>query len=423
MLPVSGRRQRGFHSAVSLGWAGDPITAEMDERGSEGPAPTSDGRPVLDGGAASPGELVQPVGGVDGSAGRVRPRTILVLGGGGARAWAHVGVLRACERLGLVVDEVVGTGIGAAVGAAAAAGMQAAEIEAALRPLPARVAADIEQWLCDPDDLQAAAARGERLRVLLRAALPEHRFHRLRKPLFCNALALGSGAVRYFGVPGAPVVSVADAAYASACLPGVYAPAELLGESYVDGGMAEPLGLRWAETRRPDLVIAVDVTGHGPLPTSGTRAPVLLQTYAVMVRALNEHTLHRFADSRHMVLVKPRLSDLSMLTIGDASELVCRGEQAAYDALATHSLTRYLCDPDVVRGVDRGALQPSDYVELQVDAQTCVHCGLCAVTCATNGYAAVPWGTVVRKLHHYECSRDGACERACPVGAIQLHLT
>ena len=60
-------------------------------------------------------------------------------------------------------------------------------------------------------------------------------------------------------------------------------------------------------------------------------------------------------------------------------------------------------------------------MHLDVDPNKCIHCGICAVTCATNGYADVPLGSVVRKLHNYECTRDAACERSCPTDAIRLH--
>ena len=70
--------------------------------------------------------------------------------------------------------------------------------------------------------------------------------------------------------------------------------------------------------------------------------------------------------------------------------------------------------------VDRSVPRPRDYVHLDVDMNACIHCGICAVTCATSGYADVPLGNVVRKLHNYECTRDSACERSCPTGAIRL---
>src|SRR5688572_13959349 len=58
-----------------------------------------------------------------------RPRTVLVLGGGGMRGMAHVGVLKAMQTLDIGYDAVVGTSIGALVGAMAASGASVEEIE------------------------------------------------------------------------------------------------------------------------------------------------------------------------------------------------------------------------------------------------------------------------------------------------------
>jgi len=104
----------------------------------------------------------------------------------------------------------------------------------------------------------------------------------------------------------------------------------------------------------------------------------------------------------------------------DVTEVVRLGEREAYEVLTTHPLTRYLCDPVVVAEEDRKVSSPRDHVRLNVNMNECIHCGICAATCVTNGYAAVPLGDVVRKLHNYECTRDGACERNCPTGAIRL---
>ena len=92
----------------------------------------------------------------------------------------------------------------------------------------------------------------------------------------------------------------------------------------------------------------------------------------------------------------------------------------AYQALTAHPLTRYLCNPELIKEIDRGIDGPRDHVQLDVDMDACIHCGICAVTCATDGFARVPFGNVVRKLHHYECTRDAACERSCPTRAIRL---
>ncbi len=135
--------------------------------------------------------------------------------------------------------------------------------------------------------------------------------------------------------------------------------------------------------------------------------------------ALNEHNLHQYVDSR-VVLLKPKVDGVSLLEHPDVTEVVRLGEREALEVLTTHPMTRYLCDPSVVKEVDRTISVPRDYVHQDVDMNLCVHCGICAATCATEGYAAVPLGDVVRKLHNYECTRDMACERNCPTGAIKL---
>src|SRR6185369_13168494 len=68
-------------------------------------------------------------GRANGNGRSARPRTILVLGGGGMRGYAHIGVVRALERLGLHVDEVVGTSMGAVMGALFATGLDSHRIE------------------------------------------------------------------------------------------------------------------------------------------------------------------------------------------------------------------------------------------------------------------------------------------------------
>ena len=159
---------------------------------------------------------------------------------------------------------------------------------------------------------------------------------------------------------------------------------------------------------------------HAATPYRATLPHILFQTYDLMGVALNEHNLHRYADDK-VVLMRPKVGHIGVLDSPDVSELIRLGEREALEMLTTHSLTRYLCDPDTVVEVDRTIRRPRDYVQLDVDPGACIHCGICAVTCATNGFAEVKLGSVVRKLHNYECTRDMACERSCPTRAIRLH--
>ena len=350
-------------------------------------------------------------------------RTVLVLGGGGMRGYCHIGVIRAIERLGLHVDEIVGTSMGAVMGALYATAMDSRRIEEVAAEITIKdyFKLNLLKFLVK-GYRHASVYKGKTFLQFLRKWLPQSTFAELARPFFCNALSLTTGKSRFFGLPGADTLPVADAVYASSCLPAIFEPLAIEGDHYVDGGMTETLGLRLAHARKPDLMIAVDLSHRDLQAKSPYRASlphILFQTYEVMGLALNEHNLHRYVDER-TVVVKPKVSHIGLLDMPDVTEIVRLGEREALEVLTTHPLTRYLCDPVVVAEEDRHVAEPRDHVRLDVDMNACIHCGICAATCATQGYASVPIGDVVRKLHNYECTRDMACERNCPTGAIRL---
>jgi NTE family protein len=378
---------------------------------------TGSGASHLANGRAAPDPATVP-------GGLLRPRrTILVLGGGGMRGFCHIGVIRAIERLGLHVDEIVGTSMGAVMGALYAAGMDSREVEEVASEISIKdyFKLNLLKFLVK-GYRHASVYKGKAFLDFLRRWLPQDHFAELPRPFFCNALALSTGMTRFFGMPGADDVPVADAVYASSCLPAIFEPLQIDGDYYVDGGMTETLALRLARARLPDLVIGVDLSHrdlHKRATYKASLPHILFQTYEVMGLALNEHNLHNFVDDR-TVVVKPKVSHVGLLDMPDVNEIVGLGEREALEVLSTHPLTRYLCAPEVLAEIDRDVQQPRDYVHLDVDMNACIHCGICAATCATHGYAAVPIGDVVRKLHNYECTRDMACERNCPTGAIKL---
>lgn len=361
---------------------------------------------------------------VPGAQVRHKPRrTVLVLGGGGMRGFCHIGIVRAIERLGLQVDEIVGTSMGAVMGGLLAGGNDSHQMEQAALDVSLKdyFRLNLVKFFTR-GYRHASVYKGKAFKELLSDWLPQQSFEELTKPFFCNALSLTDGATRFFGLPGSEKIRVADAVYASACLPTIFEPAAINGDHYIDGGMTETLALRIAKARDADLVIAVDLS-HRDLqkkaPYKATLPHILYQTYEVMGLALNENNLHQFVDDK-TVLIKPKVSHLPLLEMPDVTDVVRIGEREAIEVLTTHPLTRYLCDPSVVAEEDRRVQRPRDHVHLDVDMNSCIHCGICASTCVTQGFASVPIGNVVRKLHNYECTRDMACERNCPTGAIRL---
>nr|HMQ21569.1 patatin-like phospholipase family protein [Planctomycetota bacterium] len=172
------------------------------------------------------------------------PRTILVLGGGGMKGIVHVGVLRALDRLGIHVDEIVGTSIGAVVGAMRASGLSMSEMEAIVSDLDRRdfFRINVVKFLVK-GYRHASLYKGELFRKFLTDSLPVRSFDELVVPFYCNAISLETGAQRYFGGEGSRDISVLDAVYASATLPGIFEPLLWQGEMWIDGGIVEALAL------------------------------------------------------------------------------------------------------------------------------------------------------------------------------------
>ena len=183
-------------------------------------------------------------------------RTVLVLGGGGMRGFTHIGVVRAIERLGLQIDEVIGTSMGAVMGGLFAGGYDSHKMEATVSEISLKsyFRLNLLKFLVR-GYRHASVYKGKAFKELLSSWLPQDRFDELEKPFFCNAISLTTGAARFFGATDTPKVPVADAIYASACLPTIFEPAEIDGDHYIDGGMTESLALRLASVRAADLVI------------------------------------------------------------------------------------------------------------------------------------------------------------------------
>jgi ferredoxin len=87
--------------------------------------------------------------------------------------------------------------------------------------------------------------------------------------------------------------------------------------------------------------------------------------------------------------------------------------------LTSHAATRGLV---VDRELDGLAcpVTPRDYVSIRIDSSACIGCGNCEMVCETQAFSARGERAEVRKLSNYECTRDHACARNCPTGAIYL---
>jgi len=267
------------------------------------------------------------------------------MSGGGAKAAAQLGALRALGDHGLVPAHYVGTSMGGLVGAALAAGMSPGEVLRALMGLDVRaVAAPSPRVLFGifADGLFRAGP----FRALIRKLVPAERFADLAIPLTLTAVDLESGALALFGAGGRDDVSLEDALYATCALPLYFPPAHIDGRLYVDGGLRSVLPLDEAAAFDPDVLFAVDV---GPAwretrPDRPARVPAMVrrsgQVQRVMMAAQTEQLLARWtsrpAGTRpELVLVQPPIQAETTFRM----DLV-----AAYDAAGYEAATRVLSE-------------------------------------------------------------------------------
>src|SRR3990172_419298 len=188
-------------------------------------------------------------------------RFTLVLGGGGMKGLAHIGVLQALTERGLVPTHIVGSSVGALVGAAWSAGRSVAELREIAVNLRRR---DI--FVVAHADMAFKRMRSpplfrrEPLDALLQRIVGDITFQALRPPLVVNTVDINSGMQVFWGLEGLEEARVRDAVFASCALPGYLPPREIRGRFYVDGATVDNLPVGTARVLGPDLILAVDVS-------------------------------------------------------------------------------------------------------------------------------------------------------------------
>ncbi len=279
-------------------------------------------------------------------AARQRPVVAVVLSGGAALGFAHVGVLKVIEEMGIPVDIVVGASMGAVVGGLYAAGYSPSDME--------RIAATVD-WRSGFDDALADSPYGFQEREVSRrfpltVGFDSGGFWAGRGLLagqsittLLEELTLKVSAVddfdklprRYRAVAadvatGEEVVlsrgRLADAMRASATIPLLFKPFTLEGRPLVDGGVVNRLPTDVARDLGADIVIAVDVHENPARSADQLRTMVdVLGQVSTLLAEQNIGARVLLAD----LVISPDLSGFRRLDFARATEIIQRGEQEA----------------------------------------------------------------------------------------------
>ena len=243
-------------------------------------------------------------------------KVALVLGGGAARGFAHIGVIKALEAQGIVPDMVVGTSAGSVVGALYAAGNNGFALQ---KMALAMDEAAISDWSVPFFARSSGVLKGDALQNYVNKAVGNQPIERLKMPFAAVATDLNSGAPIVFrrGNTGLAV-------RASSSVPGVFQPVRIGDRLYVDGGLVAPVPVSFAREMGADFVIAVNISVEPEGQLASSSVDVLLQTFAIMGQRINRDEL-KGAD----IVIRPALGMMKGTDFAGRNLAVLAGEQAA----------------------------------------------------------------------------------------------
>jgi NTE family protein len=336
-----------------------------------------------------------------------------VLGGGGLKGFAHIGVLRALQERHITPTVYAGTSIGALIASAAAGGMAVEDMAERARALRKRDLFRLNRLGMVFDRLRMPAIYLDGpLREICESIAPKGTFNDLATTLLVNTVDLQRGTQVVWGLPGLRHVPVSDAVYASCALPGFFPPGILEERPCVDGGVVDNLPVGIA-SRGMNAVIAVD-TGSSALLTDkdiqnhGFSA-IYMRAATTMMHALQLSPLEHWAGPP-MTLIRPKVTHIGWFNFTRADDLIDAGYRAATEALD---------DFDKCFDAKTGIF-PRRPMRIRVNRDKCIGCTLCAalapeIMAMDDVGKAYPWTPEVEWS-----PADGEFVQHCPTYAIEV---
>ena len=247
------------------------------------------------------------------------PRKLVVglaLGGGAAKGFAHIGVIKMLEASGIHVDVVAGTSAGSVVGALYASGMDGFAMQQAAISLDEASIRDVRLF-------SGGLVQGQKLQDYVDGLVRQRPIERLKLPFAAVATELETGQRTVFrhGDTG-------EAVRASCSVPGVFEPTAIGGRHYVDGGVVSPVPVDAARELGADFVIAVDISARSDGSLPADMLGIVGRSVVIMGQHLGAQELAR-AD----VVIRPQVNGIGSADFAQKDRAIMEGEKAALAAI------------------------------------------------------------------------------------------
>jgi NTE family protein len=240
-----------------------------------------------------------------------RPKIVLALGSGGARGFAHIGVLQVLEEMGIPLYGIAGASIGSVVGSFYASGMELRYIESLAVHMKRRL------WL-DFTYPKMGFVAGTKITEMIRLLTQDKQFEDLNMPLAVVATDILNGERVVFR--SGPVYL---AVRASLSIPGIFVPVNIDGRLLIDGGVIDRVPIPVAREMGADIVIGVDVGLYDSLPPVKSIFDVILQSIDIM-----EREIMKIRSQEADLLIRPKVGHISSTAFTDVEECIELGRQA-----------------------------------------------------------------------------------------------
>jgi NTE family protein len=249
------------------------------------------------------------------------PRVTLILGGGGARGFAHVGILKALHHSNIPIDLIIGTSAGSIIGALYAFNPDPNALYDIAMRTERHMLFRLNLWRC-----WQGLSNGHALYRFMNRHIHQAEFEDLKMPLIIVAVNACTGQL----TPISSGCSVAKAVQASSALPPIYQPVAINEHTFIDGGAVSPCAIEIAQMCGSKITIAAVVPAT---PSCLKRTPSHAFANFMRFELLREKRLVDLAAKKADIVIEPNLHDHGLLNFHHKEHLIKAGESAAHDAL------------------------------------------------------------------------------------------
>ena len=272
-----------------------------------------------------------------------QPVIALVLGSGGARGYAHIGVIEVLEQHGIRPDFIVGTSAGSIVGSVYASGKTAAELREIALQLKANDIRDVDLSL-------KGFFNGQKVEDYINQQVRGMPLQQLKIPMYVVATELKNGKQTVFNYG-----NTGQAVRASVSIPSMFKPTKIGEIEYVDGGLVSPVPVQVARDLGADIVIAVDILAQ-PVHTETSNVWGLFNQNINIMQGRLAATELKSAD----IVIQPDLREKAHIFDVKGREITIQaGVDAAQAKLAgVQAVIKQKSVPAATQAVRKAAVQP-----------------------------------------------------------------